>query len=85
MAMLNILFSTFMVQLPNELRGRGSSLAMLMVWFGIALGTFIWGAVAATIGVGQVLFVAAVVNCLAAVLNCLTLRVAPNAVCRISN
>ena len=85
MTMLNILFSTFMVQLPNELRGRGSSLAMLMVWFGIALGTFIWGAVATTIGVGQVLLVAAVVNCLAAVLNCLTLRVAPNAVRRISN
>lgn len=85
MAMLNILFSTFMVQLPNELRGRGSSLAMLMVWFGIALGTFIWGAVATTIGVGQVLLVAAVVNCLAAVFNCLTLRVAPNAFRRISN
>ena len=75
MTMLNILFSTFMVQLPNELRGRGSSLAMLMVWFGIALGTFIWGAVAATIGVGQVLFVAAVVNCLAAVINRFALRV----------
>lgn len=75
MAMLNTLFSTFMVQLPNALRGRGSSLAMLMVWFGIALGTFVWGAVTSSIGVGQVLVVAAITNCVLAVFNRVVLRV----------
>ena len=75
MAMLNTLFSTFMVQLPNALRGRGSSLAMLMVWFGIALGTFIWGAVTSSIGVSQVLVVAAITNFILAVFNRVVLRV----------
>ncbi len=79
MAMLNTLFSTFMVQLPNALRGRGSSLAMLMVWLGIALGTFVWGAVTSSIGVSQVLVVAAITNVIVAVLNRVVFGVAPDA------
>lgn len=40
MAMLTTMFSTFMVQLPDWVRGRGSSLAMLMVWLGASVGAF---------------------------------------------
>lgn len=79
MAMLNTLFSTFMLQLPNALRGRGSSLAMLVVWFGIALGTFVWGAITSSIGVSQVLVVAAITNVVIAVLNSVVFGVAPEA------
>ncbi|NQV96796.1 MAG: MFS transporter [Acidimicrobiaceae bacterium] len=69
MAMLNTLFSTFTLQLPNLLRGRGTSLAMLMVWLGVAIGTFAWGAVASVFGVGNALLIAAVVNIFVALFN----------------
>ena len=75
MAMLNTLFSTFMVRLPNVVRGRGSSLAMLMVWLGIALGTFIWGAVTSSVGVGQALVIAATTNFGFALFNRVALRI----------
>lgn len=75
MAMLNTLFSTFMVRLPNVVRGRGSSLAMLMVWLGIALGTFIWGAVTSSVGVGQALVIAAATNFGFALFNRVALRI----------
>ena len=75
MAMLNTLFSTFMVRLPNVVRGRGSSLAMLMVWLGIALGTFIWGAITSSVGVGQALVIAATTNFGFALFNRVALRI----------
>ena len=72
MAMLNTLFSTFTIQLPNLLRGRGTSLAMLMVWLGVAIGTFAWGAAASTFGVSNALLIAAVVNIFVALFNRVT-------------
>lgn len=75
MAMLNTLFSTFMVRLPSVVRGRGSSLAMLMVWLGIALGTFIWGAVTSSVGIGQALVIAAATNFGLALFNRVALRI----------
>ena len=75
MAMLNTLFSTFMVRLPNVVRGRGSSLAMLMVWLGIALGTFIWGATTSAVGVGNALVTSAFVNIVFAIVNRFALRI----------
>ena len=56
MAMLNVLFSTFTVQLPTHARGRGSSLAMLMVWLGASLGAAVWGSVASAAGVDAALW-----------------------------
>ena len=76
MALLNTLFSTFMVQLPNSLRGRGSSLAMLMVWLGISVGTFVWGATTSAVGVSQAILFAAGVNLLFACFNRFALSVA---------
>jgi predicted MFS family arabinose efflux permease len=73
MAMLNTMFSTFMVQLPDWVRGRGSSLAMLMVWLGASVGAFGWGMGASTFGVSTALTAAAIVNMTVALLSRLVL------------
>jgi MFS family permease len=73
MAMLNTMFSTFMVQLPDWVRGRGSSLAMLMVWLGASIGAFGWGLGASTFGVSTALTAAAIFNMTVALLNRLVL------------
>ena len=69
MAMLNTMFSTFMVQLPDWVRGRGSSLAMLMVWLGASIGAFAWGYAASKFGVSTALTAAAVLNVAIALIN----------------
>ncbi|MEO5973997.1 MAG: MFS transporter [Ilumatobacteraceae bacterium] len=69
MAMLNALFSTFTVQLPDRVRGRGSSLAMLTVWLGASIGALGWGLVASAYGVSAALTAAAIVNGIAAVIS----------------
>ncbi len=69
MAMLNTLISTYMLQLPNWVRGRGSSLAMLMVWLGASSGAFAWGFAASTYGVSTALTVAAGINVALALIN----------------
>ena len=72
MASLNGQFSAFIVQLPDALRGRGSSLAMLVVWLGASVGASIWGAAAGAAGVRGALLAAAATHGVAA----LTARVA---------
>lgn len=69
MAMLTTMFSTFMVQLPDWVRGRGSSLAMLMVWLGASIGAFAWGLVASKYGVSTALTAAAGANIAIALIN----------------
>ena len=69
MAMLTTMFSAFMVQLPDWVRGRGSSLAMLMVWLGASIGAFAWGLVASKYGVSSALTAAAVLNVAIAIIN----------------
>jgi MFS family permease len=69
MAMLTTMFSTFMVQLPDWVRGRGSSLAMLMVWLGASIGAFAWGFAASKYGVSTALTAAAVLNVGIALIN----------------
>ena len=73
MAMLNTMFSTFMMQLPDWVRGRGSSLAMLMVWLGASIGAFGWGLGASTFGVSTALTASAIFNMTVALLNRLVL------------
>lgn len=51
MVMINTLFSTFIAQLPDHLRGRGSSIGMLMAWLGTSVGAFAWGFCAASTSV----------------------------------
>ena len=74
MAMLNTMFSTFMMQLPDWVRGRGSSLAMLMVWLGASIGAFGWGLGASTFGVSTALTASAIFNMTVALLNRLVLQ-----------
>jgi MFS family permease len=58
MAAMNITFSMFMLLLPAWIRGRASSVAMLMVWLGASLGGIGWGALANGLGVAQALLAA---------------------------
>lgn len=68
MVVLNVLFSHLLVNLPDALRGRGSSLGMLMAWLGGSLGPFAWGAVADRVGVRTTVVVSAAIAVAAAVL-----------------
>ncbi len=67
MAMLNVLFATFTVELPARVRGRGSSVAMLMVWLGASVGAVVWGLVASSAGVDGALRWAAVATVIGAI------------------
>lgn len=72
MAVLNVLFSHLLVNLPDDLRGRGSSLGMLMAWVGGSLGPYLWGVIAhgtsvrTAIGISAVATVVAAAACRAA-------------------
>ena len=66
MASLNGQFAAFIAQLPDALRGRGSSLAMLVVWLGASVGASVWGAVADAAGVRGALVAAAATHGVAA-------------------
>jgi predicted MFS family arabinose efflux permease len=66
MGALSVLFSNYTVQLATWVRGRGSALAMLMVWLGTSVGAVAWGGVASAIGLRSSLLVAAGVNLAAA-------------------
>jgi MFS family permease len=60
MAALNIMFSMYMLMLPSWIRGRASSVSMLMVWLGSSLGALSWGALASRFGIGTTFALAAV-------------------------
>jgi MFS family permease len=62
MVMINTLFSTFIAQLPDHLRGRGSSIGMLMAWLGTSIGAFAWGLTATTSSVEAALVASAAVT-----------------------
>jgi MFS family permease len=72
MAVLNVLFSHLLVNLPDDLRGRGSSLGMLMAWIGGSIGPYVWGVVAhgtnvrTAIGISAAATVTAALMCRAA-------------------
>jgi MFS family permease len=59
MAALNIMFSMFMLMLPSWIRGRASSVSMLMVWLGSSLGALGWGTLASHLGLRTTFLVAA--------------------------
>lgn len=69
MVMINTLFSTFIAQLPDHLRGRGSSIGMLMVWLGTSVGAFAWGYTASSTSVRVALIASAAVTAGIGVLN----------------
>jgi hypothetical protein len=63
---MNITFSLFMLLLPAWIRGRASSVVMLMVWLGASIGGIGWGAAANAIGIGEALLAAAAAHLLIA-------------------
>lgn len=67
MGTLNVLFSNYTLQLETWVRGRGSSLAMLMVWFGTSAGAITWGLVGSATSPAATLAIAAVANVIVAV------------------
>ena len=69
MVMINTLFSTFIAVLPQHLRGRGSSIGMLMAWLGTSLGAFVWGLCASSTNVRDALLISSVVTVLAGSAN----------------
>ena len=69
MVLMNVLFSTFIAQLPDHLRGRGSSIGMLMAWLGTSVGAFAWGFTASSTSVRVALITSAAVTAGIGVLN----------------
>ena len=69
MVLMNVLFSTFIAQLPDHLRGRGSSIGMLMAWLGTSVGAFAWGFTASSTSVRVALITSAAVTAVIGVLN----------------
>jgi len=69
MVLMNVLFSTFIAQLPDHLRGRGSSIGMLMAWLGTSVGAFAWGFYAESTSVRVALIASAAVTAGIGVLN----------------
>ena len=69
MVLMNVLFSTFIAQLPDHLRGRGSSIGMLMAWLGTSVGAFAWGFTASSTSIRVALIVSAAVTAGFGVLN----------------
>lgn len=62
MSAMNITYSLFMLLLPAWIRGRASSVVMLMVWLGASVGGIAWGALANGSSVPTALLVAAAVH-----------------------
>ncbi len=46
MATMNVVFSMYTMLLPSWVRGRASSVAMLVIWLGASVGAIGWGALA---------------------------------------
>jgi len=46
MAMMNVLFTSFLSRLEEWVRGRGSSISMFAAWLGASAGSISWGALA---------------------------------------
>lgn len=55
MATMNTYWSRYLAALPDWLRGRGTSLSMLVVWFGMSLGSYAWSYVATSSSVTNAL------------------------------
>ena len=62
MATMNITYSMFMLLLPVWIRGRASSVVMLMVWLGASIGGIGWGALADAFGIAEALLMAAALH-----------------------
>jgi MFS family permease len=79
MAATNITYSMFMLLMPVWIRGRASSVVMLMVWLGASIGGIAWGALANGLGIPQALLIAAVLHLVITAAVTMFLRLEPRA------
>lgn len=77
MATMNVVFSMYTVVLPSWVRGRASSVAMLVIWLGASAGAVAWGALAGAAGVRTALLVAAGAHVAVTAIASLLLRIGP--------
>lgn len=77
MATLNVVFTTYTELLPSWVRGRASSMVMLMVWLGTSVGAAAWGAIASATTAGTSLTVAAASHVCLTAFASRWLRIAP--------
>jgi MFS family permease len=77
MATMNVVFSMYTMILPSWVRGRASSVAMLVIWLGASIGSIGWGAMASALGVRTTLLVAAGVHLVATAVATFALRLGP--------
>lgn len=62
MTTMTTIFSIYQSSLPSWVRGRASSVAMLVIWLGASVGSFGWGLLGSRIGVSGALLAAAAAN-----------------------
>jgi MFS family permease len=77
MATLNVVFTTYTQLLPGWVRGRASSMVMLMVWLGTSVGATVWGAIASATSAATALSVAAIGHVVVTLVASVVLRIAP--------
>jgi MFS family permease len=79
MATMNTVYALFMAELPSWVRGRASSVVMLVVWLGASAGAYGWGALASSVGVPTALVASAAAQVAVSALAFVLLRLAPAA------
>jgi MFS family permease len=77
MATMNSVYSLFMAQLPAWVRGRASSVVMLVVWLGASAGAYGWGALASGVGIPTALLASSGAQLLVTAVAFVVLRLAP--------
>lgn len=74
MATMNVVFSMYTTLLPAWVRGRASSVAMLVVWLGASVGAVGWGTLGSAVGVRSALAIAALAHIVATAIASVVLR-----------
>jgi MFS family permease len=72
-----MVFTTYTQLLPGWVRGRASSMVMLMVWLGTSVGATVWGAIASATSAATALSVAAIGHVVVTLVASFVLRIAP--------
>jgi MFS family permease len=75
MTTMTTVFSLYQTQLPAWVRGRASSVAMLVIWLGASIGAAAWGMLGSAIGLRNALLAAALSNVAATAVAGVTLRI----------
>lgn len=75
MATMNVVFSMYTMLLPSWVRGRASSVAMLVIWLGASAGAIGWGALASATTPSTALTAAAIAHVAITLMATIFLRI----------